>query len=338
VPTLDAPQTVSSSPSLTSYERPRFVATAPSGPSSRGTALPASAANDDALRSSARPAASERRQGPGAGSTPVVVLARENDATAILVNFLSPLFDRVVPVVEEPESRVWLARRRARKLGWITVVGQLAFAVVAVPVLSRRARLRLDAIRRKAQVDMSPVSYIHRVDSVNSSESIALLQQLAPVAVVVLGTRIISSAVLEAVDCPFVNVHAGIAPRYRGMHGNYWALTEARRDLLGTTVHLIDSGIDTGTVLAHAYFTPEADDSLVTYPFLSLVVGLPTLAQQLKRLVEGEPAESIVPSSEQRSPLVSTDPGPSGPASMSQLWWTPTLWGYLKRRLMTGVR
>jgi phosphoribosylglycinamide formyltransferase-1 len=299
---------------------------------------PADAARGADVEVGAGPGASDRRSAGNNEPSAVVVLARDNEATAILVNYLSPLFDRVVTVVEEPQSRLVLARRRARRLGWVPVAGQLAFAALAVPVLNRRARSRLVAIGSEAHVDTSPISYARQVESVNSPECITFLQELQPVAVVVLGTRIISSTVLDAVGCPFVNLHAGIAPHYRGMHGNYWAVTEGRRDRLGATVHLIDSGIDTGTVLAHAYFTPQTDDSVVTYPCLSLVVGLPTLAQQVRRLVEGEPAEPTPESSDVGSHLGPTDPGAPGPASESRLWWSPTLWGYLKRRLVNGVR
>src|SRR5438093_9923670 len=42
--------------------------------------------------------------------------------------------------------------------------------------------------------------------------------------VVVNGTRIISEAVLTASDAVFINMHAGITPKYRGVHGGYWAL------------------------------------------------------------------------------------------------------------------
>ncbi len=261
---------------------------------------------------------------PGS-SRRVVVLARANEATAITVNYLAARFDDIVTVVEQSGSRVALARRRARRLGWRAVAGQLAFTTLALPVLARRGRARVEAILADAGLDASPVTGVREVASVNSPESIALLQALAPAVVVVQGTRIISPAVLAAVDCPFVNTHAGITPRYRGMHGGYWALTEGRPDLVGTTVHLVDAGIDTGSVLARAYFAPGPDDSIATYPYLHLVAGLPALAEQVALLMAGRPT----------SPAPS--PAPAAPDE-SRLWWHPTLGGYLVRRWRRGVR
>ena len=139
---------------------------------------------------------------------------------------------------------------------------------------------------------------------------------------VVNGTRIISSAVLESVDCPFINTHAGITPLYRGVHGGYWALVSGRPEEVGTTVHLIDQGIDTGAVLARVYFDTAPSDSIATYPYLHLAAGLPALASQIDRALKGE------------EPLVVEETIREG----SHLFTHPTLWGYLREWLVRGVR
>ncbi len=274
---------------------------------------------------------------PGS-SRRIVVLARSNDATAIVVHYLADHFDDIVTVVEQSGSRAAIARRRARRLGWVPVVGQLAFAALVLPVLQRRGQQRVRAILSDAGLDPSPLTDVRHVESVNAPETIALLRDLAPAVVVVQGTRIISPTVLAAVGCPFVNTHAGITPRYRGMNGGYWALTEGRPDLVGTTVHLVDPGIDTGSVLARTYFTPGPQDSIATYPYLHLVSGLPALAEQVARLVAGEPAEPASPTPEPPPSGASGAPGETPTPGESQLWWQPTLWGYLVRRWRHGVR
>ena len=98
-----------------------------------------------------------------------------------------------------------------------------------------------------------------------------------PTLVVVHGTRIIASRVLESLGCPAVNVHAGITPRYRGVHGGYWALAEGHPEWVGTTVHLVDPGIDTGAILAQATFDVTDEDTIATYPDLHLIHGLAPL-------------------------------------------------------------
>ena len=275
---------------------------------------------------------------PGS-SRRIVVLGRFNDpATAIVVHYLADRFDNVVPVAEQSPSRVTLTRRRARRLGWVRVAGQLAFLALAMPVLRWRGRARLRAILTEAGLDIRPVAGLRQVESVNSPECIALLRDLAPAVVVVQGTRIISPAVLTAVGCPFVNTHGGITPRYRGVHGGYWALTEGRPDLVGTTVHLVDPGIDTGTVLARTYFTPGPQDSIATYFYLHMASGLPALAEQVARLVVGGRAESTSQTPAPPTSATSGGPGTTPVQGNSRLWWHPTLWGYLARRWRAGVR
>jgi len=255
----------------------------------------------------------------------VVVLAGPGEPTNIVYHYLSRRFPDVVVVMEQPVGRVTLARRRARRLGWPTVLGQVAFVTIAVPWLRHRARARVESIMADAHFEVADIPEIHRVPSVNDVGTGTRLRELSPAVVVVSGTRIISDRTLGAVPCPFLNVHAGITPRYRGVHGGYWALAEGRPDLVGTTVHLVDTGIDTGGVLARAYFAPAAGDNFATYPYRHLADGLPLLAEQVERVLAGERLQAEDPRSV---------PGDGA----SRLRWHPTLWGYLWTRVRRGVR
>jgi methionyl-tRNA formyltransferase len=190
-------------------------------------------------------------------------------------------------------------------------------------VLRWRGRHRIEAIVAGGGLATSPYPGAHHVESVNDQETIRLLRTMQPTVIVVNGTRIISSDVLDAMDCPFINTHAGITPRYRGVHGGYWALVEGRPEMVGTTVHLVDEGIDTGGVLARSTFDTSRDDSVATYPYLHLVAGLPHLADHVERVLAGE----------KPSPLDEEIP-PGG----TRLYLHPTLWQYVRHRFVKGVR
>lgn len=49
-----------------------------------------------------------------------------------------------------------------------------------------------------------------------------------------------------------INIHAGISPYYRGCDCNFWALYEENFDLVGTTIHYLTKGLDSGPILYHA--------------------------------------------------------------------------------------
>jgi methionyl-tRNA formyltransferase len=57
------------------------------------------------------------------------------------------------------------------------------------------------------------------------------------------------------------NFHASLLPAYRGLHPLYWALQIGER-WVGLTVHVIDSGIDTGDILYQVRVPVEPGDSV----------------------------------------------------------------------------
>jgi folate-dependent phosphoribosylglycinamide formyltransferase PurN len=266
-----------------------------------------------------------RDEGPDVPPT-VVFLGDRSAATAAVFHALrDELGERayVRAVLEQRPSRLALARRRARRLGWGTVAGQVAFAGLVAPVLRRQGRRRIAEIARSHGLRLSPVRSATMIESVNDQRTVAILREAHPDVVVVHGTRVISQSVLDTITVPVLNVHAGITPRYRGVHGGYWAFREDRPELAGTTVHLIDAGIDTGGILAQATFVPERADTIATYPYLHLACGIPLLLQQVGTILQGG-APATVP------PLPGAEP--------SQLRWHPTAWDYVLTRVRQRVR
>jgi folate-dependent phosphoribosylglycinamide formyltransferase PurN len=251
----------------------------------------------------------------------LVVLAGPGPATDIAVHRLEAAFGEVTVVMEEPQSRRALAWRRAKRIGAGKAFGQVLFSAAVSPVLGYAARGRIASIVEAEGFDLSPITPAVTVPSVNDETARRALRTARPAVVVVSGTRIISRATLGSTDAPFVNMHAGITPRYRGVHGGYWALAEGCPDLVGTTIHRIDAGVDTGEVLAQATFAVTGDDSFATYPYLHLAAGLPLLIDVVGDLLDGRPVE----------PRASI----SGPES--RLYYHPTAWGYLSTRWRRSV-
>ena len=83
-----------------------------------------------------------------------------------------------------------------------------------------------------------------------------------------------------------INTHVGITPKYRGVHGGYWALVEKNIKCFGTTVHLVDSGIDTGCIIAQKAIQISRRDNFSTYPLLQVIEGLECLDVAIKQAEE----------------------------------------------------
>jgi len=252
----------------------------------------------------------------------ICLLIADSPFARIAYHGLAREFAQVSVICEERVSRRALLRRRTKKLGRVTVVGQLLFSLLIVPLLTRRSADRIEAIQRQFNLDTAAIPEpLHHVHSINADATLELLDQLAPAVVVVVGTRIIGRHVLDRLQAPVINLHAGITPLYRGVHGGYWAFADRRPDLAGVTVHLVDAGIDTGSILARATFERERDDSFVTYPYLQIGVGLPLLLDAVRRAFDG-----------------TLRPLPDPPALPSKLRSHPTIWGYLHGRVRFDAR
>jgi methionyl-tRNA formyltransferase len=254
-------------------------------------------------------------------STSLVLVAQDGLSTRIVHNFLRERFPITGIVIEQPVPMRDFLASRARRLGVLTVAGQVLFRLTAVPCLTRHARERRAEIMASCALDDSPLpeDRATRVESINSDHAREVLCSLAPDVIVISGTRIIEGKILRSVDAPFLNLHAGITPKYRGVHGGYWALAQGEPEACGVTVHLVDEGVDTGPVLGQAAIATTGADSIVTYPLLQLSVGLPLLADAIERVVRGEAADLGSPDGE------------------SQQWSHPTLRQYLAIRRRTGV-
>lgn len=70
---------------------------------------------------------------------------------------------------------------------------------------------------------------------------------------VVYGSGIISNDLLKAINCRVVNIHGGISPYFKGSSTFLYALLLCQPELIGFTIHDIDSGIDSGNIYGHIF-------------------------------------------------------------------------------------
>ena len=254
-------------------------------------------------------------------SKKIVILASPSESTWIVYRKLCEHFSNIELVVEKSVSTQALIKNRIRKLGWLTVAGQLVFQLGIVPLLRRFGKIRSEEIKRSHNLQSDSAAHLAtHVPSVNSPEARKVLQDLDPCLIIVNGTRIIGARTLGCVPCPFINMHAGITPKYRGVHGGYWALFNDDRQNAGTTIHFVDKGIDTGDVIAQERFESSVADNFTTYPWLQLAVGVPALIRVTKSLLEKENCPPVGVSDR-----------------TSKLYYHPTFWTYVKGRL-AGVK
>ncbi|MCG2611290.1 formyl transferase [Flavobacterium sp. SM15] len=252
----------------------------------------------------------------------IVLLGGTGISTSILYNSVNAAHGIGLVILEEKENSKVFIKRRIKRLGIVTVIGQLTFQVVVskfLTVFSKKRRLEL-IHELKLDLTEIPEEKIRRVKSVNAPETLALLQETNPDLIIVNGTRIISKKVISSVACRFVNTHAGITPKYRGVHGAYWALANNDPEHCGVTVHFVDEGIDTGTVIAQKKVVPQKKDNFTTYPLLQLSAGLELLNTAITSYFNKTLTEQKEVTTE------------------SKLWYHPTVWFYMYNRIFKNIK
>lgn len=188
-----------------------------------------------------------------------------------VIRFLAESYGPLTVILEAREPRMDVLRRRIRVCGLNVAASQLV-TMCAMAIGRRVMAGRIQRILGPVEVDAR--HEIVKVPSVNSAEAAAALRSAMPDVILTVGCRLLSKATISTVKAPLLNLHPGILPEYRGHHSGYWALASGDAPNFGCTVHLIDPGADTGTMLRQARGCPDRGDNILTYQArLALIAG-----------------------------------------------------------------
>ncbi len=249
----------------------------------------------------------------------IVVVTEGGPHIWAIVNALSNRFGPITVILETPESKAQLLRRRASRQGWFNIAGQIGTMVLTR--LGKRflaGRAKKIVAENGLEIAPRPDQAIIQVPSANSPEFLQAIETAAPKVVLLAGCRMLSRHTLAAMPCPVLNYHAGITPKYRGMNGGFGALANGDEENFGATVHLVDAGVDTGAVLYQARGRPKPGDNLMLYPLRLAALSRGICVSALEDALAGglRPVET---------------------AMASRQWYHPPVWSYLWTGLTKGV-
>lgn len=249
----------------------------------------------------------------------IMLLVGGGEAPLIVYNALKDHFDILAVIKEKKIPSIQLIKKRIKRLGLMTVFGQLLF-LLYLKVLKNFSRLRMQQIKKNYNLssNLSPKDIILQTDTINDDFVAEKIIELRPDVIIVKGTRIIHDKILST-QIPFINIHAGITPRYRGVHGGYWALAENKPSLAGVTIHLVDSGIDTGSILNQGPIFPTPKDNFLTYPLLQLGAAIPLLRKAIIDIYHAQ------------HEIIKND-------LTSKLYSHPTIFQYMRNYWLRGVK
>lgn len=83
----------------------------------------------------------------------------------------------------------------------------------------------------------------------NKATVVTAVTKAEPDVCVVLGTSIIKERLISIPKIGTINAHTSILPEYRGSRSEFWQCYNNDYSNVGVTLHLIDTGVDTGSIL-----------------------------------------------------------------------------------------
>lgn len=233
------------------------------------------------------------------------------DAPFALANHIYQAYPNLVIAREKPQSKTQITKVRARSKGWIIALGQLAtmiFSRLGKIIFQNSYNKKIDQHNLDVKLDQS----IQEIDipSANSREFLSLINTLKPNVIFLSGCRILSGKTLENIHVPILNYHAGINPKYRGMFGGYWARRHGDLDLYGTTIHLVDAGIDTGAIMYQITIPLAGDETMLTDAIVQIAHS-----RDISLSAIDDACNDRIVVKDVNMP--------------SQLWFQPTIWSYI---------
>ena len=176
----------------------------------------------------------------------LLTTARSQKAQQMLNAWGERDFGKLTVIVEHPQEEAASVRlrRRLQKEGLAWIAARLSAV--------RRQGAELAANTKGPQGILgwcrSQGIAVLETGPLESDDAVAALRRLEPDLGIHAGAGLLRPPLIDVFPLGVLNAHMGLLPAYRGMNVAEWAALEGAP--VGCTVHLIDSGIDTGPILA----------------------------------------------------------------------------------------
>jgi folate-dependent phosphoribosylglycinamide formyltransferase PurN len=202
----------------------------------------------------------------------IVVLTSETPGNVWLVNHLLARHEVAAIVVERrplalsARDKAERRRRMVRRYGLVRTLNKLLFNRVRSRLLSRAAA---STLRDSFFPGRAPIAYARAVPTlvvgdINDAAVVERIRAEAPDVLAVCGTSVLKPEVFTLAPKGAINIHTGITPEYRSADPIFWALYRGEPEKVGVTIHYIDRGIDTGSIIHQEPVPVFADDTLDT--------------------------------------------------------------------------
>jgi methionyl-tRNA formyltransferase len=125
------------------------------------------------------------------------------------------------------------------------------------------------------------------VGNVNDVACLEFIRAQGPQLLAVCGTSILKPEVFTLAPKGAINIHTGITPEYRSADPIFWALYHGEPEKVGVTIHFVDRGIDTGSIIHQETVPVYAKDSLASISARCVRRGAELYSRALSEIENG---------------------------------------------------
>lgn len=122
---------------------------------------------------------------------------------------------------------------------------------------------------------------VFETTNINEALVVNQLRASKPDVIVVFGTGIIRSEILE-IPKPKINLHWGISPKYRGSYTLRWPILNRDAENLGVTIHELTASLDGGGIVKQGLIEIRGNESIEEIEYKGSVLGISLIAEALR--------------------------------------------------------
>jgi methionyl-tRNA formyltransferase len=128
----------------------------------------------------------------------------------------------------------------------------------------------------------------------NSNQTVEYVKELKPDLLLLGQTGIIRKRLVQIPKLGTLNSHPGILPYYRGIDCGKWAIYNRDYKNVGCTVHWVDTGVDTGSIILREKYRIIDDEKLKTLETHLDNCAVRLLVKVIESIIEKKELEVIV--------------------------------------------
>jgi len=223
---------------------------------------------------------------------------------------------KVVLVVSPDPSDLYFANQLSRRLAPAAVVveghggpdslpkrlGRWAARAWEIPRLLRERRVVSNHVRRTDAIDRAGfgddgyrlavpngcrIIEVGGKNAVNTPETVRQVRDFDPDLLVLCGCSILKKELLSVPRLGTLNLHGGLAQRYRGVWTTLWAVVNREPEYIGATVHFVSPRIDDGDIVFQGRPEVEPGDNPESLYVKVVKLGVEMMAAAVQSVADG---------------------------------------------------